>query len=125
MGWSSADTPSQIEVGNKLETKPGIIEEILNNFFIDKVLTIRRELRKVPESLIQCWDLMREKTCKMSFSHVTVATVRKLLKKLKNSKSTGVDELDSYAVKLAADFIDKPLHHIITLSIMQNKFPTN
>jgi hypothetical protein len=28
-------------------------------------------------------------------------------------------------VKLAADYIDKQLHHIISLSIMQNRFPTS
>ena len=31
--------------------------------------------------------------------------------------------MDNFCVKLAADKIDKPLHHIITLSILQNKFP--
>ena len=35
-----------------------------------------------------------------------------------------MDELDTYAVKISADQIAKPLHHIITLSIIQNKFPT-
>ena len=49
----------------------------------------------------------------------------KLLMNLKNSKSTSVDELDNYAVILSADHIAEPLHHLITLSIMQNKFPTS
>ena len=35
-----------------------------------------------------------------------------------------MDELDSFAVKLAADHIAEPLHHIITLSIMHKKFPS-
>ena len=34
-----------------------------------------------------------------------------------------MDELDSYAVKLSADHIAEPLHHIITLSLMHRKFP--
>ena len=68
---------------------------------------------------------MRNKQCKLSLKHVTVLKVNKLLKKLKNSRSTSIDELDNYCVKLAADIIDKPLHHIITLSILQNKFPSS
>ena len=56
--------------------------------------------------------------------HVTVEKVNKLIKSLKTSRSTSVDELDNYCVKVAADIIDKPLHHIITLSVMQAKFPT-
>ena len=51
--------------------------------------------------------------------------VHKLLVNLKNSKSTSVDELDNFAVKISADYIANPLHHIITLSIMQNKFPAS
>ena len=54
---------------------------------------------------------------------ITVAKVRKLLGSLKNKHSTAVDQLDNYAVKLVADQVAGPLHHIITLSIMQQRFP--
>ena len=124
MGWKTIGTPNQLEVDGKLETKPKRISKLMNEFFIDKVLTIRNGLRKVPENMRKCWEIMRGKKCKLNLSHVTVDTVSKLLKKLKSSKSTSVDELDSYTVKLSADKIARPLHHIITLSIMQNKFPT-
>ena len=50
--------------------------------------------------------------------------VNKLLKNLKNSKSTSIDELDNFCVKMSADIIDKPLHHIITLSLMSSRFPS-
>ena len=46
------------------------------------------------------------------------------LKNLKNSKSVSVDGLVKYSLKLAADYVYKPLHHIITLSITQHRFPT-
>ena len=32
--------------------------------------------------------------------------------------------LDSYSVKIAADYIAQPLHHVISLSLMQEKFPS-
>ena len=35
-----------------------------------------------------------------------------------------MDGLDSYSVKVAASVIAVPLHHIITLSIMQHRFPS-
>ena len=125
MGWKSTGTPDQLEVDGKLETKPCRIAKLMNDFFIEKVLTIRNGLRWVSENLSVCKDIMKEKICKLSLRHVTVETVCKLLKKLKSSKSTSVDELDSYAVKISADIIAKPLHHIITLSIMQSKFPSS
>ena len=55
---------------------------------------------------------------------VSVETVDKLLKNLKSSKSVAIDELDSYSLKIAADIITLPVHHLVTLSIMQRKFPT-
>ena len=57
--------------------------------------------------------------------HVTIEKVNKLLKSLKNTRSTSIDELDNFCVKISADIIDKPLYHIITLSIIQKKFPRN
>ena len=42
---------------------------------------------------------------------------------LKNSRNTAVDELENFCSKISADLIDKPLHLIITLSILHSKFP--
>ena len=35
-----------------------------------------------------------------------------------------MDSLDCYCIKMSASMIAKPVHHIITLSIMQSKFPS-
>ena len=67
---------------------------------------------------------MQGKNISLSLKYVTVKKVRKLLCSLKNKTSTSVDQLDNYAVKLAAEYIAGPLHHVITLSIMQQKFPS-
>ena len=72
---------------------------------LDKVQLIRRGSRKLPEKFEECLRIMRGKKCSLTLNHVSVETVRKLLMNLKNSKSTSVDELDNYAVKLAADHI--------------------
>ena len=68
---------------------------------------------------------MLNKTCKLNFKNVTVLKVKKLLKSLSNSRSTGVDELDNFSIKLAADYIAQPLHHIVTLSLTQKKIPSS
>ena len=125
MGWKSTGSPNQLEVNNTLETKASKIAQLMNNFFIEKVLSIRKGLKKVSESLGECIKIMRGKKCSLDIQHVTVETVRKLLKNLKSSRSTSVDELDSYAVKVSADSIAEPLHHIVTLSLMHKKFPTS
>ena len=67
---------------------------------------------------------MRDKKASMYLQFVSVKKVRKLLGKLKNKKSTSIDQLDNFAVKLAADYLAGPLHHVISLSVMQQKFPS-
>ena len=125
MGWKTTGTPHQLEVNNVLVTKASMIAKLMNEYFISKVKTIRNSMNVAQENLSACLKLMIGKNCSMKLNHVTKETVKKLLKNLKNSRSTSVDELDNYSVKLAADYITDPLHHIVTLSIMQSKFPSN
>ena len=48
----------------------------------------------------------------------------KVIKSLKNSKSTGTDDIDTYVIKLVAADILTPLTHIINLSMTKSAFPT-
>ena len=68
---------------------------------------------------------MTGKSCKVSLKHISVEKVQKLLSNLKNRRSTAVDELDNFCVKISSKLIAKPLHHIITLSIIQRIYPTS
>ena len=123
MGWSSPGTPSQLEVDNKLEGRASKIAELMNNFFIQKVNRLRSCMVAVPGLYDACRKVMVGKTCSLGLEHAPLTEVKKIIKALKTSRSTSVDGLDSYAVKVSADFIAKPLHHIVTLSVMQRNFP--
>ena len=125
MDWKQQGPPHQLQVGCKLVTKACLIAQSMNEFFIDKVRKIRNGISHVAANLSVCSRIMEGKNCELSLRHITVEKVRKLLGKLKNTKSSGVDELDNFSVKISGSIIAKPLHHIITLSIMQNKFPTS
>ena len=124
MDWEeSGGPPSQLNIDNNLTSKASLIASAMNQFFIQKVQTIRNGIQHLPNSFLKCKEIMINKKCKLALKHVSVTKVNKLLKNLKNSRSTSVDELDNFCVKLAADLIDRPLHHIITLSVMQSRFP--
>ena len=126
MNWESkSGPPHQLSIRGSLVTKASQVANEMNTFFMDKVRVIRDSIMYLPNTLSKCYAIMENKQCKLSMQHVTILKVNKLLKKLKNSRSTSIDELDNYCVKLAADIIDKPLHHIITLSILQKKFPSS
>ena len=123
MGWQSNGTPNQLKVNNQLVTSAKAIAQLMNEFFLNKVHEIRAGMTNAAFEIEQVHNIMQNKTCKLNVKHVTVLKVKKILKGLSNSRSTGLDELDNFSVKLAADHVAKPLHHIVTLSILQNRFP--
>ena len=124
MDWeNSGGPPSQLSVGNKLISKASTIATEMNQFFIEKVKNIRNGIQHLANSFSKCKDIMKNKKCKLAMKHIPISKVNKLLKGLKNSRSTSVDGQDNFCTKISADVIDKPLHHIITLSILQNRFP--
>ena len=119
MNWNSnSGPPSQLLIDGKSVTKPSIIASEMNNFFIDKVKLIRDGIDWMPNTFTKCYQIMTGKKCTLNLTHVSREKVLKLLKGLKNSKSTSIDELDNFCVKIAADVIASPLHHIISLSLI-------
>ena len=51
-------------------------------------------------------------------------TVRKIILWLKNSKSSGIDNIDTYSIKLMVDDILPAVTHIVNLSIQHAAFPS-
>ena len=126
MGWgSSTSTPSQLQIGGLLVTKAARIASEMNHFFLDKVRQIRNQMTPLPNDFSKCHEIMRGKRCKFGLNFVSVAKVKRLLKRLKKSRSISTDGLDNFCIRVSAEIIAEPLHHIITLSIMQRKFPHN
>ena len=111
----STGIPTQLKVGNELVTSAKKIAKHMNEFFLNKVETIRAGIASVRFNMSKVNGIMLDKTCHLELQHVSLVKVTKTLKSLINSRSTGIDELDSYSVKLAAD--------LIALSIKQKRFP--
>ena len=99
------------------------IAELMNKFFIEKVENIRSKIPNIAPDLQQCKAIMAAKRGRVVLSHVTIKRVKFHLRNLKNTRSCSVDGLDNFCLKISADIIAKPIHHIITLLIMQSKFP--
>ena len=66
---------------------------------------------------------LRDREVSLSFRSVTPEEVLEVLKKLKNSKSTGADFIDTFIIKLVAKDLLPAITHIINLSITTNEFP--
>ena len=125
MDWEkTGGPPVQLLLDGVLVTKPYEIAKEMNKYFLDKVNTIRSGIADLPNLLLGPARIMQNKNCHVDFDTVPVSKVNRILKSMKNSKSTSIDQLDNFCIKVAADIIDSPLHHVICLSIAQQKFPS-
>ena len=125
MKWeSNAGPPSQLIIAGKLVSKASILASEMNNFFVNKVTEIRNAIQPIQNALSICYRIMKGKQCKLRLDFVSTKKVLTILKGLKNSRSTSIDELDNYCIKLSAEIIAELLHHIVTMSLMQRKFPS-
>ena len=66
---------------------------------------------------------MRNRTAAFSLSCVHPETVKKIILGLKNSKASGMDDIDTYTIKLMADATLPAITHLVNLSIKQASFP--
>ena len=96
----------------------------MNSFFVSKVQNLQNNL---PNSdlnpLEQVEHLMRNRTCTFQLRPVHPDEVTKIINNLKSSKSSGMDEIDSYVLKLAKDDLVPVITHLVNLSIEQQMFP--
>ena len=67
---------------------------------------------------------MENRNSVLSFKFVHPDEVKKVILGLKNSKSCGFDNIDTYALKLAVDEILPAVTHIINISLQQWTFPS-
>ena len=88
----------------------------MNNFF--EIATIREGLPNPTEDPLRTLqNIMKDRTEMLSLSAVHPDAVRKIILGLKNSKSSGIDNIDTYIIKLMVDDILPLVTHIVNLSI--------
>ena len=129
LGWGgSTGAPSKLKnSAGQLITSPSALAELQNKYYIDKVKNIREKLPEIGDPAAQLRKSMdarpHPRTEALSLKTVTPFEVDEIVKKLKNSKSCGLDNIDTYIVKLTRKFIVPALTHIVNLSITTQTFP--
>ena len=123
LNWKTSGAPTQIFYNGVLENKPFRIATCMNEYFISKVNSI---INNLPISDSDPLKTLLVKDIRLEPFQLRPAhpdTIDKIIKALKNSKSAGVDFLDTAAIKLISDDIVPAITHIVNLSIMYSKFP--
>ena len=125
LNWCSSGSPTKLYHAGQIVTSPARLAEIMNNFFVNKIATICQGLpNPTDDPLKTLGKIMKDREVEFSLSCVHPDTVKKIILSLKNSKSCGVDQIDTYIIKLVVDDILPAFTHIVNLSIQQAAFPS-
>ena len=125
LNWSSTSSPTKLSHNGRLVSSPSQMAELQNEYYINKVQTIRRDMpaqRKDPLSTLRL--RMQGRSKPFCPAPVTPDQIEKIISTLKNSKASGIDMVDTYILKLVKNDIVPAVCHITNLSIQTNKFPS-
>jgi hypothetical protein len=117
LSWGKSGPPTQLFHEGRVVNSPAGIAGAMNNFFTNKVNMLRKN---IPPSALDPLSKLREnlqgRDCTMVFRPVEPDEVLKAVRNVKNSKSTGIDDIDTRIIKLVASDILPALTHVINLS---------
>ena len=130
IGWGgSGGAPTLLtsEAG-QLITSPAAMAELQNTFYVQKVRKIRAQLprRGDPTALLrEAMGRRPRPRPGLALACVTPETVDKIIRKLNNTKARGLDNIDTYIMKLARPYIVPAVTHIVNLSLTSLTFPSS
>ena len=125
---SHSNTPSLLSYENRTYSTPRDIANIFNIIFINKVKNLVAKVsdhaKVEPKDRLRNWLEHREDQInEFSLKPVTKENFRKIMKKLKGNRSSGIDFIDGYSIKLASPIIEDILIHLVNLSIEKSLYP--
>ena len=125
LNYKNSGSPHQLFYKGSFVVKPQEVAEAQNNFFLNKIRKIRQDMPPpVTEPLSVVRSIMAGRTCSFSLKPVHPDEVEKVITALSNSSSFGLDQIDTYIIKLVKLEILPALTHIINLSLSKSIFPT-
>ena len=125
MNWKQSGPPTQLFYEGKFINSPKELAESMNRFFTQKVKLLQEKIPPASKDPLESLrDLMAKRSCKLDFKAVYPEEVAKIVKSLKNTKSTGTDNIDVGIVKLILDDILPSLTHIVNISLLNSEFPS-
>ena len=124
MGWKNSGPPTQLFYKGEMVTSPQGLADSMNAFFIGKVEGLIENLPEASgDPLKTLKKLMENRTCTFHLQTVHPDEVLKIVKALKMLKSTGLDSIDAWTLKLVINDILPALTHVLNLSITSLVFP--
>lgn len=102
-------------------TDPKETGDLLNDFYINILQYVNPNVK--PQS-ISGYNKVTNSSLS-SFNMVQETDIINVLSKLKNKKSSGIDQISTKILKACSVFISKPLVHLVNASLSSGIFPSN
>ena len=124
LGWKTTNSPTVLQDRGKTVTSPAEIAESLNFNFLSKVAKIVRNIPKTEVDPLENYSkLMTNKVCTLTIQPIGIIELRKLVTKLKSSRSAGIDGLSTKFLKKVFKQIEHQILHMINQSILTGIYP--
>ena len=128
LGRKADLSPKQIKLNGKLISGPQTLADSFNFIFSNKVKklikTLAGEVLENPCHRLSRWLQKRSNPIPIfELKEITLVTLEKYIRKLKGNRSSGIDQIDSYSLKLAGPHLEKVLLHLINLPIKNKSYP--
>ena len=129
IGWGgTGGAPTRLtDARGQLLTSPTAMAEEQNRFYVKKVKDIRAKLPVHGDPTATLRKAMEARphprSAGLTLTCVTPEKIDKIIRELKNSKASGLDQIDTYIMKLARPYIVPAVTHIVNLSISTLTFP--
>ena len=125
---SHSNTRALITYQNRTYFSPRDIANVFNQIFINKVkglvAKVGNEAKIEPKDRLKVW--LEQRTIEIEefkLNPITKENFKKIMKKLKGNRSSGIDFIDGYSIKLASPIIEDVLIHLVNLSIRKYLYP--
>ena len=122
LGQSRDLSPKQLYHNGDLITSSKTMSNIFNKIFVNKVKKLKNEIpdnvSKNPVERFGVWLEKREAPVpQFNIKKINKEDLRNQIKKLKGNKSCGIDQIDSFSLKLASPYIEEVILHLVNLSL--------
>ena len=127
MNWKTTGPPTQLAHQGNIINSPNELATTMNDFFINKIKKLEANLPNPSGDPLQYLKkAMQGRTCELKFKPVTQNEVKEIAMSMKNSGSTGLDEINTKIIKLSIDIILPALTQVIKLSLSTTQsFPSS
>jgi len=99
--------------------------EIMNNFFINKIKNLQSRINAndTPALLTKLEEKYRNKNLNFTFRELSVREIEKILRRMKKSKSSGIDGISTELIRPITKIIAPALTTLVNHSLMDGIFP--